>query len=462
MHNGKLVVEWDSYEMPSYGFREFGEKKKYGIVGGLGVVSDEVLPRISDKVEVYGIGARHLRGRDLPNIEEIDGYKVFRPFGRLSPRETIEECGKIFKESGFEFNGYHTNEIHQIPFLADYGLMIPQIRASKDPDIICAHDWMSVLGAYKKSKNLEKPLATFLHSLEPGRAGGMIHTHSGPMEYYISGVYGGRRTIRDIEAIGIAKSEVVFTVGTNMVEEVKKVGFMHGIKPEKMENKVFPIHHGVDTKIYRPIENLEKEYDVIFIGRFAHVKGVDELLDAIKILKNSRYSDIRVKMIGGGEMENDIKEKVKREHLENNIDIAIRWFSPEEKKIEINKAKIAVAPSKYEPHGQFDLEAGACGVPCINGNGGFMERMIHEVTALKCDPFDPIDIANKIEYLLSKSEKREEMGKNAREFTVKYYDWDERAAIYPDIFEAVVSGNLKRLEEIPLTVDLKQTEFALA
>ena len=33
----RLSVEWDSYEIPSYGFPEFEERKKYGIVGGLGV-----------------------------------------------------------------------------------------------------------------------------------------------------------------------------------------------------------------------------------------------------------------------------------------------------------------------------------------------------------------------------------------------------------------------------------------
>ncbi|MEE9594042.1 MAG: glycosyltransferase, partial [Candidatus Hydrothermarchaeales archaeon] len=132
--------------------------------------------------------------------------------------------------------------------------------------------------------------------------------------------------------------------------------------------------------------------------------------------------------------------------------ISTKWHQREEKTMEINKARMAVAPSKYEPHGQFDLEAGACGVPCINGTGGFLERMIENVTALHCDPFNPSDIAEKIEYLLVNPERTEEIGANAREFIERYYDWDDRARIYPKMFEAIVEGDYERLKSIPLVV----------
>lgn len=452
------VVEWNSYEMPSYGFPEFEEKKKYGIVGGLGVVSDEVLSRISRDVKVYGIGMQHLRGRDLPNIEEIDGYRVFRPYGSLPREESVNRCRAFFELAGFDFNGVHENEVCHLPFLGDYSLMIPKIRTHETPDLICAHDWMAILGSYEKSLNLNAPLVVFLHSLEPGRSGGMIHTLNGPQENFHSGVYEGSRTVRDIEAIGIKKADIVFTVGKNMVEEVRKVGKMHGIASEEMEKKIYPIHHGVDTRIYRPLPNTNKEYDIIFIGRFASVKGIMELLDAIVILK-SKYPEIKVRLIGGGELEKDIEVRIKREGLEKNIYISTRWVPPDEKTVEINKARIAVAPSKYEPHGQFDLEAGACGIPCINGTGGFMERMLDNVTAIQCDPFSPRDIAEKIDSLLAHEERIEEIGKNAREFIKRYYDWGERASIYPEIFSAIIEEDQKRLDELPLVVPLKNEFF---
>jgi glycosyltransferase involved in cell wall biosynthesis len=349
--------------MPSYGFSEFEEKKKYGIVGGLGVVLDEVLTRIAKEVNVYGIGMRHLRGRDLPNIEEIDGYNVFRPYGSLSRDEAVNKCKTLFGLAGFDFNG-----------------------------------------------------------------------------------------------VGIAKADVVFTVGKNMVEEVKKVGVMHGISSKEIEKKIYPIHHGVDTKTYRPLTNITKEFDIIFIGRFAPVKGLMELIDAVSILK-SKYPDIKVRLIGGGELEKDLEERVKREGLEKNIFTSTRWVPPKEKAAEINRARIAIAPSKYEPHGQFDLEAGACGVPCINGTGGFMERMLDNVTALQCNPFSPKDIAEKIDSLLSHEERIIEIGKNARDFINKYYGWAERASIYPEIFRSIIEDDLKALNDLPLVVPL-ENEFS--
>ncbi len=452
-----LNIEWNSYEMPSYGFPEFKERKKYGIVGGLGVVSDEVLSRISNEVDVYGIGMRHLRGRDLPTLEEIDGYRVFRPYGRLSTNETIEKCNKLFRDAGFDFNAVHENEIRHLPFTADYSLMIPKVRTHVNPDLILAHDWMAILGSYEKATTLKVPLVVVLHSLEPGRAGGMIHTLNGPEENGHLGVYGGSRSVRDIEAIGIAKADVIFTVGKNMVEEVKKVGGMHGVPAKDIERKIYPIHHGVDTSTYKPLQRIEKENDLIFIGRFAPVKGVMELLDAVVILK-SKYPDIKVRLIGGGELEKDIEERIVWGGLEKNVFVTTRWIPPDEKAVEINKARIAIAPSKYEPHGQFDLEAGACGVPCINGTGGFMERMLDHVTALQCNPFSSKDIADKIDLLLSNEDRVYEIGKNARLFIRKYYDWNERASIYPGIFSAIVEGDYDKLESLPLVVPL-ENEF---
>jgi glycosyltransferase involved in cell wall biosynthesis len=458
-NNGKTFVEWNSYEMPSYGFPEFEEKKKYGIVGGLGVVSDEVLSRISGKVNVHGVGMRHLRGRDLPAIEDIDGYRVLRPYGNLSKIESTGKCRELFNLAGFDFNGVHENEVSHLPFIDDYTLMIPKVRTSENPQVICAHDWMAILGSYEKSMNLGVPFVVFLHSLEPGRAGGMIHTLNGPEENWYSGVYGGSRSIRDIEAIGIAKADLIFTVGKNMVAEVKKVGAMHGIPPKIIEKKIYPIHHGVDTRTYSPIPGVGKENDLIFIGRFAPVKGVMELLDAVCMLR-SKYPEIKIRLIGGGELEKDIEERIKREGLEKNVQVSTRWVPPDEKALEINRARIAIAPSKYEPHGQFDLEAGACGVPCINGTGGFMERMLDNVTALQCNPFSPKDIADKIDSLLSHEERIEEIGENALEFIKKYYDWDERASIYPKIFASIVEEDLKTLKDLPLVVPLENDILA--
>ncbi len=448
-----LTVEWDSYELPSYGFEPKSQEKRYGIIGGLGVVSDEILSRISSQVNIIGVGARRIRGRDLPVYEEIDGYKIIRPLCRFSELEVAKKCKELFETAGMEFNNIHASEISTLPFLADYTFAIPEVITDKKPELICAHDWMAILGSYQKTLTHRIPLVVFLHSLESGRAGGIIHTFKGPEENRFGGVYAGSRTIRDIEALGIKKADVCFTVGKNMVEEVKKVGAMHGISPEEIERKTYPIHHGIDTKKYRPIK-VEKEYDVIFIGRFAIVKGVMELLIAAKLLKQS-YPDIKVKLIGGGELEEEILRWVAREKMEKNILISTKWHAPEEKALEINKAKIAVAPSKYEPHGQFDLEAGACGVPCINGTGGFMERMIDNYTALQCNPFDPRDIAEKIDFLLKNEAKIEEIGRNARGFVAKHYDWNERAKIYPAIFEAIAGGDLKLLDELPLVVPIK-------
>ncbi len=452
----KPNVEWESYEMPSYGMGK--DKEKIGIVGGLGVVTDEVLQRISGEVEITGIGAPMLRGISLPTYEEIDGYRVVRPIYSPNKAEVVRRCSNLFRLADVEFTGVHIKELQYLPFIADYSLAIPEVRIKGNPELICAHDWMAVLGGYEKAKRDKIPLIVFLHSLESGRVAGMVHTPLGPKEARPLGVYAGSRTIRDIEVLGLKEADVCFTVGKTMVEEVKIVGKSHGVSLDKIDKKVFPIHHGVDTKVFKPIKGVEKEYDVLFIGRFAIVKGILELLDAVKMVK-PLLPDIKVSLLGGGELEPDIRAKIKKDFLDENIKISTSWYQKEEKALEINKSKITVAPSKYEPHGQFDLESGACGVPCITGTGGFMERIVPGVTALPCNPFDSKDIAEKILSLLKDEPRIEEMGKNARDFIAKNYSWDKRAMVYPKIFEKVISGDVEKLRELPLTVDIESSGF---
>lgn len=452
----KLGVEWESYEMPSYG----GGKKteKIGIVGGLGVVTDEILKRISDEVDITGIGMSTLRGEALPTEEDIDGYHVIRPTFTLPPSKVVERFSELFKRAGIEFTGAHIKELPLIRYINDYTVAISEVKVERQIDLICSHDWMAFPGGYEKSNSKKVPLVVFIHSLESGRTGGMVHTPQGPTEAWPQGRYAGSRTIRDIEVLGLKESDVCFTVGTTMVEEVKLMGKRHGVPESRIKNKVFPIHHGVDTKIFRPINGVEKEHDVLFIGRFSVVKGILELLDAVMIVK-PLLPNIKVKLLGGGELEPDIRKKIKENYLEENISISTEWFQKEEKVLEINKSRITIAPSKYEPHGQFDLESGACAVPCITGTGGVVERVIPEITALPCDPFDARDIAEKIYSLLKDEQKIEEMGKNARDFISKNYSWDVRAKVYPKIFEIVANGDIKKLNELPLTVDLQSTGF---
>ncbi|MFQ5815218.1 MAG: glycosyltransferase [Candidatus Hydrothermarchaeaceae archaeon] len=72
----------------------------------------------------------------------------------------------------------------------------------------------------------------------------------------------------------------------------------------------------------------------------------------------------------------------------------------------------------------------------------------------------PKDISEKIDSLLRNPGRLEEMGANARAFTEKYFDWNERAAIYPEIFKDVAERDFVGLKEIPLIVEVGETEFA--
>ncbi|MGZ7209697.1 MAG: glycosyltransferase family 4 protein, partial [Methanobacterium sp.] len=78
----------------------------------------------------------------------------------------------------------------------------------------------------------------------------------------------------------------------------------YGVKPERIDL----VHNGVDLKLVDSV-TIDKRYkdSIIFVGRLAAHKHVDDLINVIKLLKED-YKDIYLKIIGNGiEKDNLIK-----------------------------------------------------------------------------------------------------------------------------------------------------------
>ncbi len=90
-----------------------------------------------------------------------------------------------------------------------------------------------------------------------------------------------------------------------------------------------------------------------------------------------------------------------------------------------NNAKILVALNSNEPFGLIPLEAMACGIPVIAvDEGGYKESVVHEKTGYLI-PRDYKKIIDKINFLLSHSNKRLKMGIEARKYVVNNWTWEK-------------------------------------
>lgn len=126
---------------------------------------------------------------------------------------------------------------------------------------------------------------------------------------------------------------------------------------------------GVDERIFYKVET-EKIYDFIFVGSFIHRKGVDILIEAIKVLNDQT---LRFCFVGSGEYEEQIVE------LAKTFNITLHKNIPQSELRQLYcQSKFFVFPSRDEPFGLVATEALYCGVPAIvSTNGGLKEQIIH-------------------------------------------------------------------------------------
>ena len=183
-----------------------------------------------------------------------------------------------------------------------------------------------------------------------------------------------RRIYRAIEKFTCKLSSVVFIDSKlNCEMEIKN----HIVK----RDKAFIIHNGstngIDFNLVNSIDKskaanlfrqkyeIKKDTFIVgFLGRVAHDKGIDDLLEAILIVKDSY--DIYF-VIAGFEDENDpIDQNLKKEAISlGNVLFTGRIDNPEET---ISCFDLFVFPSYREGYGGGCLLAGALSIPVIGSN----------------------------------------------------------------------------------------------
>lgn len=130
------------------------------------------------------------------------------------------------------------------------------------------------------------------------------------------------------------------------------------------ENKIFILPHVVDER-FQPLD-IEKDYDVVFVGRLAPVKHVETLIRATAQIKESLPS-IRVVIVGDGEERSKLEELARSLDLTDQIDFVgyqtntWEWYS---------RSKLSVVTSEREGFPYTVIESLKCGVPVVTSNCG--------------------------------------------------------------------------------------------
>lgn len=179
--------------------------------------------------------------------------------------------------------------------------------------------------------------------------------------------------------------------------------------------------------------------DMKIIGNIAEFTGFKDhytWVDTVKILVERGQINAKYLLVGKGSMEDDIKAYVTKKGLsEHIIFTGFRTDIPEI----LPEFDAFMFTSKSEPTGGVLLEAYACKVPIVAANaGGIPEVIINGKTGLLAEVCNPIDFADKLEYLLENEKLQKELTKNGYQHLLDNFTKEKISKRFYDELQATI------------------------
>ena len=153
----------------------------------------------------------------------------------------------------------------------------------------------------------------------------------------------------------------------------------------------------------------------VFVGRLSVEKGVRTLLSAWRSV-----SGLPLKILGDGPLRGEIEAQVRAQGINAEF---LGGVNRDKVLSIVSGACLQVVPSEwYEGFPMVILEAYACGTPVVASRiGSLAEIVLDGETGMHFEAGDPLDLAQRVNYLAERPELARRMGMKAREiFLVKY------------------------------------------
>jgi len=167
-----------------------------------------------------------------------------------------------------------------------------------------------------------------------------------------------------------------------------KIGMPNGI--------VRVIHNGVSRNEFEPVTTAADATDLVFMGEFRAVKGIDILIDAIALLR-TRGRTVTATLVGSGPDEAALAAHVERLSLQN----AVRLMPAMPARRVLTLGKVMVIPSFAESLPYVVLETAAAGMPLITTNVGGIPEIYGPLSNALVPPGNVEALADAIEHALA-------------------------------------------------------------
>jgi D-inositol-3-phosphate glycosyltransferase len=226
------------------------------------------------------------------------------------------------------------------------------------------------------------------------------------------------------------------------------------------ERKIVIIPCGVNLNLFQPMDRAQcrrrlgipqDRRVLLFVGRFAALKGVDALLGAAADLAK-QMSDLQLVLVGGDGPESAGFRSLTR--LAATLGLRDRvWFPGrvEQDRLPVyySAADLLVLPSHYESFGLVVLEALACGTPVAATRIGAVETLIRPgINGTLIDRPDPTGVARGIARFFENTAGRDRDPEAIRA-TATHCGWEQVAAVMVRAYSERIEAQRGRLPAYP-------------
>jgi glycosyltransferase involved in cell wall biosynthesis len=198
-----------------------------------------------------------------------------------------------------------------------------------------------------------------------------------------------------------------------------------------LEGKVGVIPSGIKGF---PILTVERRKDtLLYVGRVTRYKGIDHVLQAVKVLKE-RGKEVRLRVVGSGPEEGALHELAQQ----LGVDEAVTWLGDvgdDELNREYRSSAALVLLSAAEAYGLVVAEALSCGTPAIVAKKEALVEFLNEPGCVGVDwPPDPEKVADTVQRVLEGREATK-----VGSFSNKIAPWRVIAQEYLRLYDSAIA-----------------------
>jgi glycogen synthase len=375
-------------------------------LGGIGTYIEGLLGGLaSQDADVHLVGAS--RHRDLPRVSRNGGVTVRRvpstlPWTRAELPQSL--LGMAIAVARLNIVGaWYARRLH----------------AREKVDLVAVHDWMCAPAGLVCALLFRLPVCFHVHSAEVFQGDGSRGVVAA------LGRVLNRALSRRARLVVVPSSDTVAAVpylaGRGDVAVVS-----HGAgKAWRMACPDGPERLAVRDAV-RARYGITDGRLVLFAGRYASHKGVDELVEAFRRIPD----DVTLVMAGSGwpdtSVDDRLRERVARLGLAGRLHVLGRFLDTEELRDHMVAADACVFPSAYEPFGFVALEAMALRARTVVGPG-FDSAVVGsaEGACLRTATTDPDELAAAI--LRAMGDDDPALGDRARRYVLDHHSWEAAA-----------------------------------